>query len=156
MRTRLPGTYVLVMHLPRMAEVQVGALGRVRLPAGYYLYVGSALGGLWQRLERHLASSKRRHWHIDYLLEVMAIVEIWYREGNERFECAWAQAFTASEHLEPVDGIGASDCACRTHLFRSEKPPQAGWFTGESAFAGVQSWIPPGVPHRHGIINAKG
>ena len=129
---------MLILEAEEPAEVSVGALGRVSLPAGYYLYVGSALNGLWQRLRRHLRAAKRHHWHIDYLLDVLTIAEVWYREGSERAECTWARALAASSHLEPFGRIGASDCACPTHLFRSEHQPQLAWFARESAFEGIQ------------------
>ena len=46
------GIYALVLHLEHREEITVGKLGTVTFPAGYYLYVGSALGpgGLEARL----------------------------------------------------------------------------------------------------------
>jgi Uri superfamily endonuclease len=150
MPTRISGTYVLILDADRAIEVGVGALGRVTLPAGHYLYVGSALSGLWQRLQRHLDPAKRHHWHIDYLLDAMPIIEVWYREGKERVECTWARALAASTHLEPFDGIGASDCACPTHLFRSENMPRLAWFAGNPAFEGITSWTPTNRANHQG------
>jgi len=61
---------VLILRLPCPATVNVGRLGRVRFPAGWYAYVGSAYGpgGLAARISRHLRPSKPSHWHLDYLL----------------------------------------------------------------------------------------
>jgi len=139
----MPGTYVLIMRAPETIAVTVGSLGPMTLPAGYYLYVGSALGGLWHRLERHLATSKRLHWHVDYVLQIMPIMEIWYRIGRERVECVWAQALAASDHVQAVGAVGASDCVCRTHLFRSKEMPDPAWFAGNPTFVGIERWAPP-------------
>ena len=113
-----PGTYILVMRLEREATVTVGRLGTIAFEAGYYFYVGSALGGLRSRLGHHLRKEKRHHWHIDYLLDQAHIVEIWFTQGKERVECNWAEAMRAQEGVKPAHkGFGASDCHCATHLF---------------------------------------
>jgi len=118
MRTRLPGTYMLILRAPRAASVRVGSLGDVSVEPGWYVYVGSAMGGLWQRVRRHLASEKPLRWHIDYLLQVMQVEEVWFRLGSQRDECAWARALAGAEQFCPFGAIGASDCACRTHVYR--------------------------------------
>lgn len=156
MRTKVPGSYVLIMRAPETVVVTVGSLGAITLPVGFYLYVGSALGGLWQRVERHLATSKRLRWHVDYLLRVMPIMEVWYREGADRFECAWARAIAASGHVQAVGAIGASDCACRTHLFHSEELPDPAWFPDAPAFAGIQRWTPPSGTRQQGALDSQG
>jgi hypothetical protein len=50
-----PGTYILVLCLPNLACVQVGKLDDLKFPAGFYLYIGSALGrgGVSGRLKHH-------------------------------------------------------------------------------------------------------
>ena len=70
------GTYALVLHLECTEEITVGKLGMFTFPAGYYLYVGSALGpgGLEARLARHRRRGKKLRWHIDYLLEHAQLV----------------------------------------------------------------------------------
>jgi Uri superfamily endonuclease len=113
------GSYVLILRLDEAAEIEVGRLGRLRFAAGYYLYVGSALAGLRARLARHARREKRFHWHIDYLLARATLEGVWYLEGTERMECAWAGALAAAPGIEPaVSRFGASDCRCQTHLFR--------------------------------------
>ena len=64
-RPRGPGTYMLVLRLPKRRRLAVGRLGDFEFPAGYYLYAGSAQGGLRGRVLRHLRADKKRHWHID-------------------------------------------------------------------------------------------
>jgi hypothetical protein len=65
---RAPGTYVLILELTTRKVIQVGALGRIKFTAGWYAYAGSAFGpgGLAARINRHLMSAKKPHWHIDY------------------------------------------------------------------------------------------
>ncbi|MFH1086186.1 MAG: GIY-YIG nuclease family protein [Chloroflexota bacterium] len=124
-----PGTYVLVIGVAQPLELSVGALGRLSLRAGYYLYVGSALGGLAARIGRHLRAAKRVLWHIDHLLAQGQVVEVWWRADAVRHECAWAEALRAWPAVvaHPA-GFGASDCACRTHLFYSATRPAHGVF----------------------------
>ncbi|MBM3189153.1 MAG: GIY-YIG nuclease family protein [Chloroflexi bacterium] len=121
---RGPGSYVLVIELGADREIAVGRLGVLSFPAGHYLYVGSALGGLAGRVRRHLRPEKRQRWHIDYLLAYAAIREVWYVLGPERVECSWAQALAAMPNTKPYGrSFGASDCRCRTHLFCAPEQP---------------------------------
>ena len=64
---RRPGTYILEIALGSDTELEVGALGTLRFSAGEYCYVGSAMGGLDQRVSRHLSREKKVRWHIDRL-----------------------------------------------------------------------------------------
>jgi Uri superfamily endonuclease len=130
---KAPGTYVLILRLSAARRLVVGRLGEILFAPGFYAYVGSALGrtgsGLRQRLTRHLRRGKRLHWHIDTLRESCEVVEIWYAVGDERRECAWAVALGALPGITATAAaFGASDCACRTHLFVSAELPDADAF----------------------------
>jgi Uri superfamily endonuclease len=120
------GTYALVLHLEHREEITVGKLGTFPFPAGYYLYVGSALGpgGLEARLARHRRRDKKLRWHIDYLLEHAQLVEVWSAASTDKEECLWAQAARKLPGGEiPVPGFGSSDCRCPSHLiYLAEKP----------------------------------
>jgi Uri superfamily endonuclease len=119
-----PGTYVLLLWLDAPCDLAVGSIGPVHLAAGYYLYVGSALGGLGGRLRRYIDGPKRIHWHIDYLLQAAQIVEIWYHLGPERLECVWVDRLGAEGSLAtPVMRFGSSDCLCPTHLMYARLRP---------------------------------
>ncbi len=111
------GTYALVLHLESEHTLAVGKLAIVSFPPGYYLYVGSALGGLFHRVKRHVNGGNKLHWHIDYLRQVADVVEVWYLVSDERLECKW---FRAARNMEAarvlVNGFGASDCGCESHL----------------------------------------
>ncbi len=122
----LAGTYALMLHLPRRVEITVGRLGRFEFPSGWYVYLGSARGpgGLAARVARHRRSSKSLHWHVDYLRRRARPVGVWYALGDERRECAWAEALSSLEGASlPVDGFGASDCRCPAHLVHFEALP---------------------------------
>jgi Uri superfamily endonuclease len=126
-----PGTYGLVYYRPRDGLKEVGKLGRFTFPAGFYLYVGSALGpgGLAGRLRRHLSQDKRVHWHVDYLGEQAQAVEIWLTQGEERLEHVWAaSAGQLPGASAPVAGFGASDCRCPAHLYHFGERPDSNRF----------------------------
>ena len=111
----MKGSYVLLIQLSKEQTITTGRLKAAYFLRGYYAYVGSALGGFKSRLNRHLKSDKKPHWHIDYLLEKASISEIILCETEDRVECAIAQALSC--RFESIPGFGSSDCKCRSHLF---------------------------------------
>ena len=111
----MKGSYVLLIQLPEEQTITIGSLKAIYFPRGYYAYVGSAMGGFKSRLNRHLKSNKKPHWHIDYLLQKASITEIILSETKDRAECAIAQAL--SHQFDSVPGFGCSDCKCHSHLF---------------------------------------
>ena len=111
----MKGSYVLLIQLPEEQTITTGRLKATYFPRGYYAYVGSAMGGFKSRLNRHLKSNKKPHWHIDYLLEKASISEIILCETKDKAECTIAQ--TLSRHFDSLPGFGSSDCKCRSHLF---------------------------------------
>ncbi len=111
----MKGSYVLLIELPEEQTITIGSLKVIYFLRGYYAYVGSAMGGFKSRLNRHLKSDKKPHWHIDYLLEKASISEIILCETNDRAECTIAQALSCQ--FDSIPGFGSSDCKCRSHLF---------------------------------------
>lgn len=122
---RSKGIYVLVIEAH--GKTQVGRLGLKHFD-GIYLYVGSTMGpGGFKRLERHRAvasgRNKTQHWHIDYLLALGELKGIFTSETRppsqkQNLECALAHEL--AKRTEPaIEGFGASDCRCLTHLFKS-------------------------------------
>jgi Uri superfamily endonuclease len=111
----MKGTYLLIMILPKDVSLVVGKHGLLHFKKGCYAYVGSALNGLDQRIQRHLRADKKTHWHIDYLLPFTEIVEIFYKENNRREECSIAQDL--ERNFTSIPGFGCSDCSCKSHLF---------------------------------------
>ena len=111
----MKGSYVLIIELPEEQATAVGSLKVVHFPRGYYAYVGSALGGVKPRLNRHLQRNKKLRWHIDYLLQKASISSIIICETEDRVECTIAQAL--SRQFDSITGFGSSDCKCPSHLF---------------------------------------
>ena len=112
------GTYILLVELASPVSIAVGKLGAIRFEKGVYAYVGSALGpgGLTARLGRYGRGPRRKHWHIDYLLEHGKILGTVTRRGSDRRECCWAE-WIGPQTLDSVPGFGSSDCRCGSHLF---------------------------------------
>ena len=111
------GFYQLHLTLPHSTSMAIGALGAHTLPAGHYIYTGSARRGLHARLSRHQRHSKTLRWHIDYLLLSAQITAIDVFEIRETDECTLARQsllLPGSEVI--VRGFGSSDCGCPAHL----------------------------------------
>jgi len=122
--TRAPGTYLLLLRLARPVTLDVGRLGRIAFRPGWYVYVGSALGGLGPRLRRHARPVKRHHWHIDALRGATSLGAVVTRWGSERLECAVADRVSAWYGASrPVRRFGSSDCRCAGHLIYFDRRP---------------------------------
>ncbi len=118
------GAYFLCLRLKRPVKIHAGALGNISLPAGDYVYVGSARRGIAQRIARHrrLAETKKGklHWHIDYLLLHPRIKLIAAKGRRGENECAVSKHIAAKSGVSaPVPGFGATDCRarCQAHLY---------------------------------------
>lgn len=108
------GAYVLALHLDAPLDVRIGKTSAT-LPAGDYLYCGSARGpgGLRARLARHMRRQKRAHWHIDQLTSAARILGAFIDEAGD--ECALNAALDSLPI--PIAGFGSSDCRrCAAHL----------------------------------------
>ena len=120
------GTYVLILRLTEPVTLTIGRLGSFDFPAGWYGYVGSALGagGLRGRLKHHLNPVRRPHWHIDYLRQAATLETIWYLASEGVLEHAWASALQALPGATvPAPRFGASDCRCAAHLIQLPDRP---------------------------------
>lgn len=118
------GAYLLILRFDAERRVEVGALGGLDLRRGYYVYAGSARGGLARRVARHLRRGKRKlRWHIDYLTESSEKTEAYPVYNGGDIECEMAAGL---EEIggEAVAGFGSSDCACGSHLFRFSTYPR--------------------------------
>ena len=111
----MKGSYLLLLELENDKTIPIGKLGEITFNKGFYIYVGSALNGLEQRIKRHLRENKKIHWHIDYLLQYAKIINVFYKENNIREECHIAKKL--DKKLLPTPSFGCSDCICKSHLF---------------------------------------
>ena len=116
------GSYLLVVELNRTTRLRPGGLPADIFPEGHYVYVGSAMANLTQRLARHQRRDKSPHWHIDYLTARADRVLSLPIRSSQRLECAIADALSSVLEPGPI-GFGSSDCPCPTHLFFSRSNP---------------------------------
>jgi len=120
------GAYVLLIYLDAASCITIGRFGTHRFPRGWYLYVGSAYGpgGLSARLSRHGRRDKRRHWHIDYLLDQALLEGNWTLHALPKVECALAATLAREPGFQIlVPRFGASDCRCEGHLIYTPSRP---------------------------------
>jgi len=122
------GCYHLVIRLRRGAKLAIGRLGTYDLPAGWYVYTGSARSGLAARIARHRREEKRLHWHIDYLLAApdAEIVDAVEHPGEAADECSLNKAIGRLPGARAVvPGFGSSDCrsGCPAHLYYFRRRP---------------------------------
>jgi Uri superfamily endonuclease len=124
-RALTKGAYLLHLIAKQPVLAKAGALGIIHLPAGHYVYVGSARSGIAGRLSRHkrLAETKegKLRWHIDYLLVHPGIRLDATRALEGQDECAVSRRFSARNGVTvPIAGFGSSDCTsgCRAHFYR--------------------------------------
>lgn len=120
----MQGSYILVILVKDTIDIHIGKIGNMNFKKGIYYYVGSAMGKtgsstLENRIKRHLRlpKHKKKHWHIDYLLEnkEVSLIKLFLIPHKQKLECILAQ-----ELLNISDGFienfGSSDCACQSHL----------------------------------------
>jgi len=121
----MQGVYTLIISLSQGEKITVGKLGITFFPAGYHIYTGSALGSnstsLFGRIRRHLSKEKKKHWHIDYLLDatVSKVVCVILSETTLRKEHEVVNSLEVSSKFRTVmKGFGSSDCrsGCTAHL----------------------------------------
>lgn len=123
--TSKSGAYLLHLLVPCSLKLTVGALGEVDLPAGRYIYVGSARKGLEARIARHILLSRRKggkvHWHVDHLLIHPEIKLVCAEAFPGEKECELSRRISLRKNANvPVLRFGAGDCrsGCPAHLYR--------------------------------------
>ena len=136
MKNKLPssnaGLYFLLVKLPSPIQLTIRKK-EYSLPAGYYIYTGSAQRNLSQRLRRHSSRHKKMHWHIDYLLEHATISAIRVmsaapRNDEQRYAGLWADMADGI----PVPKFGASDSPACSHL---------AWFKTRKTITSSPTWL---------------
>ncbi|WP_193173127.1 GIY-YIG nuclease family protein [Nisaea nitritireducens] len=113
----VPGSYLLLLELAEPLTITIRKRDW-RLPAGLFVYAGSALGagGLKARLTRHFRKEKKQHWHIDQVtMTARAMRALCFQENTE---CELSARLLASGRFSaPVPGFGSSDCkSCPAHF----------------------------------------
>jgi len=128
----MKGSYILLIFLPKETRIQIGSLGFLTFPNGYYLYVGSGMGSnssttLENRVKRHISEShhKKLFWHIDYFLasEISIMIKIFLIPSLVRLECVLAgEVLSVCDNY--IKGFGSSDCLCSSHLLYFKDFPE--------------------------------
>ncbi|MGB9727997.1 MAG: GIY-YIG nuclease family protein [Nitrososphaeria archaeon] len=103
----LKGSYVLILENGKVCDIRVGGLGVLKFDRGFYAYIGSMFGsgGLEARIRRYFVRG-RKHWHIDYILDHMKIVEVFVLPEKD-YESFLANV--AVKRFNYVKGFGCSD-----------------------------------------------
>jgi Uri superfamily endonuclease len=125
----LPGTYVMILHAEQSIVLRIGRLGTFWLPAGYWLYVGSAFGagGVKARTDRHRDPTVPKMWNLDHLKAVARPVELWWTHETRKMECPWAMSLAELPGYRcPVARCGGNDCkSCPAHFYQTLEEPAA-------------------------------
>lgn len=116
------GVYCLLIYLKNYTKIKIRDK-EVLFPKGYYCYVGSALNNLQKRIERHKRRVKKKHWHIDYLLEKAKILEVKTINTSERKECWLSNKIKSLKSRTVMKKFGSTDCKCETHLHYFQQNP---------------------------------
>lgn len=109
------GAYLLILELDKNIVLKLGDKERA-LSSGYYVYVGSAMRNLLNRIKRHQRKTKKLRWHIDHLTEKAKTITPILIRSSERLECSIADDLAKIAKFR-VYNFGCSDCKCETHLF---------------------------------------
>ena len=121
--TTATGAYLILIQLTDSVPLAIPTLPINALPAGHYVYAGSARGpgGLRARIGRHLRRGKRRHWHVDHLTETaVSLLAFPVPDGDE---CMLVRTLLESDYYHPpAPGFGSSDCRlCVSHLLEAHE-----------------------------------
>jgi sugar fermentation stimulation protein A len=123
------GSYLVILELAEATRITAGSLGTIHCRAGWYVYAGSALKNLDQRISRHLRKiRKQKHWHLDYLTPYAKTISALPIRSCQNLECDLAAALKASGGAG-IPGFGCSDCQggggrkCESHLYHFKTRP---------------------------------
>jgi sugar fermentation stimulation protein A len=122
------GSYLVVLEIIRPVEIEIGSLGAISFNAGWYVYAGSAMKNLRQRLNRHVRKARKiKHWHIDYLTPYTETISALPVCSYRNLECELAAALKALGG-KGVKRFGCTDCRntggkCESHLYYFKTNP---------------------------------
>jgi sugar fermentation stimulation protein A len=110
------GSYAMVIRNDRNQTIKVGRLGEIPFKKGYYLYIGSALRSVENRVKRHGKTIKSSFWHIDFIVPgPMKIEKIYIIRRRDRIESKLVKAMMGiSEGV--IRHFGATDSDQESHL----------------------------------------
>jgi Uri superfamily endonuclease len=125
------GAYILFLELNEPARLPPRRFVGL-LPAGRYLYFGSARGpgGIRGRCVRHFRRAKKTHWHVDWLTTSAArLIAAAFPGLGECDLVARTLAAGGAAVEVAVAGFGSTDCRrCAAHLLALRGEPGVGFF----------------------------
>ena len=111
------GTYLLLINLEKEVEMKIKNK-EIRIKKGKYLYIGSAMKNLHQRVGRHISFKEgkyKKHWHIDSLLESGKVIfSIIIPDGIYKEE-KLSKEF--NKNFNSIKNFGATDLKTNSNLF---------------------------------------
>ncbi|MGJ8453899.1 GIY-YIG nuclease family protein [Pseudothermotoga sp. U03pept] len=110
----MKGAYLLLIEVFEPSTVRVSK-NEWSFKPGLYAYVGSAMNSLEERVSRHLSPEKKRHWHIDYLLEKAKINFVVMIRSDKKIEEEISKVL--AKHFPSIRKFGASDLKVESNLF---------------------------------------
>jgi len=115
-----PGAYLLVCPIPRAIKTDISPLSLTGIPAGSYIYAGSAYGpgGMAARITRHFKRRKKVHWHIDHVTRIYPPPQALAFPHARECELV-SVLIDRLNAASPIKGFGSSDCPrCYAHLLQ--------------------------------------
>jgi Uri superfamily endonuclease len=103
------GTYILFINIEKNFSFNT-AKRSFTLKKGIYVYVGSAMKNLYQRVGRHISYKEgkyKKHWHIDNILENGEVIRVFLIPDGVYREIEISKLFDSE--FSAVKGFGASD-----------------------------------------------
>ncbi|MEZ4656521.1 MAG: DUF123 domain-containing protein [Caldilineaceae bacterium] len=123
--TAAPGSYILILQSEINRTIQVGRLGQFALAAGLLFVRGQRIASGVAARVAHQRVSARPQPASTICAGTPRCASVFCRHDPVRREHTWAQRLAQSDSLSiPLPGFGASDRACRSHLFYSSSLPQ--------------------------------
>jgi sugar fermentation stimulation protein A len=116
------GNYLLIIFLNENKSINIGHLGYIYFEVGYYIYVGSSMRNLKQRINRHKDKIKKLFWHIDYLLQDAKLLHVLPIRSETNLECSVAREIKNIAN-KTISYFGSSDCNCASHLYKFDRSP---------------------------------
>ncbi len=100
---------MIVLENREKCNIRVGALGIIEFDRGFYAYIGSMFGpgGLESRIRRYFLGG-RKHWHVDYILDYMRIIEVFVLP-EKHYESFLANTTIRGLKFKFIKGFGCSD-----------------------------------------------
>ncbi|WP_129409555.1 GIY-YIG nuclease family protein [Marinitoga lauensis] len=111
------GSYILLIEIEKSVNLSISKK-KSNIEKGLYAYCGSAMKNLIQRVNRHMNFKNgkyKKHWHIDNLLEIGNIKQIFLFPSANRME--EEISVLLSKYFKSIKGFGATDLKVESNLF---------------------------------------